>query len=68
MGTNGDQWGYISSVSLGTPQIASEEASIHELGVSLMQYWIALLAMAMVFVMILIAYVVIRGGSSHYRG
>ena len=68
VGTNGDQWGYISAVSIGTPQIASEETSIHELGISLMQYWIALLAMAMVFVMILVAYVVIRGGSSHYRG
>ena len=60
--------GYISAVSIGTPQVVSEEASIHELGVSLMQYWIALLAIAMVFVMILIAYVVMRGGSSHYRG
>ena len=68
VGTNGDQWGYISSVSIGTPQVVSEEASIHELGVSLMQYWIALLAIAVVFVMILLAYVVIRGGSSHYRG
>jgi len=68
VGTNGDQWGYISAVSIGTPQMASEETSIHELGISLMQYWIALLAMAMVFVMILVAYVVIRGGSSHYRG
>ena len=68
VGTNGDQWGYISAVSIGTPQIASEETSIHELGISLMQYWIALAAFAMVFVMILVAYVVIRGGSSHYRG
>ena len=68
VGTNGDQWGYITAVSIGTPQIVSEETSIHELGVSLMQYWIALLAMAVVFVMILVAYVVIRGGSSHYRG
>ena len=67
-GTGGDQWGYITAVSIGTPQIKSEEASIHELGVSLMQYWIALLAIAVVFVMILLAYVVIRGGSSHYRG
>ena len=63
-----EQWGYITAVSIGTPQIKSEEASIHELGVSLMQYWIALLAIAVVFVMILLAYVVIRGGSSHYRG
>ena len=68
VGTNGDQWGYITAVSIGTPQMTSEETSIHELGVSLMQYWIALLAMAVVFVMILVAYVVIRGGSSHYRG
>ena len=67
-GTGGDQWGYITAVSIGTPQVKSEEASIHELGVSLMQYWIALLAIAVVFVMILLAYVVIRGGSSHYRG
>ena len=60
--------GYITAVSIGTPQVKSEEASIHELGVSLMQYWIALLAIAVVFVMVLLAYVVIRGGSSHYRG
>lgn len=66
--TGGDQWGYITAVSLGTPQIVSEETSIHELGVSLMQYWIALCAIAIVFVSILVAYVVIRGGSSHYRG
>ena len=68
VGTGGDQWGYLTAVSLGTPQVKSEEASIHELGVSLMQYWIALLAMVVVFVMILVAYFVIRGGSSHYRG
>ena len=68
VGTGGDQWGYITAVSIGTPQVKSEEASIHELGVSLMQYWIALLAIAVVFVMVLLAYVVIRGGSSHYRG
>ena len=66
--TGGDQWGYITAVSLGTPQIVSGETSIHELGVSLMQYWIALYAIAIVFVSILVAYVVIRGGSSHYRG
>ncbi|OIR23560.1 MAG: hypothetical protein BEU00_02275 [Marine Group III euryarchaeote CG-Epi3] len=68
VGTGGDQWGYLTALSLGTPQVKSEEASIHELGVSLMQYWIALLAMVVVFVMILVAYFVIRGGSSHYRG
>ena len=67
-GTGGDQWGYITAVSIGTPQVKSEEASIHELGVSLMQYWIALISIAVVFVMVLFAYVVIRGGSSHYRG
>ena len=54
---NGD---FITAVSIGTPQVKSEEASIHELGVSLMQYWIALLAIAVVFVMVLLAYVVIR--------
>ena len=67
-GTGGDQWGYITAVSIGTPTVKSEEASIHELGVSLMQYWIALISIAVVFVMVLFAYVVIRGGSSHYRG
>ena len=30
-GTNGDQWGYLSAVSLGTPQASSHEVSIHEL-------------------------------------
>ena len=35
VGTGGDQWGYITAVSIGTPQVKSEEASIHELGVSL---------------------------------
>ena len=67
-GTNGDQWGYLTAVSLGTPQAATHESSIHELGVSIMQYWIALMAIAVVFLSVLISYVVIRGGSSHYRG
>ena len=68
LGTNGDQWSYFTAISLGTPQLASEEVSIHELGVSLMQYWIALIALGVVFFSIFIAYVVIRGGSAHYRG
>jgi len=67
-GTGGDQWSYLTAISLGTPQTASSETSIHELGVSLMQYWIALYAIGIVFVAILISYVVIRGGSAHYRG
>ena len=67
-GTNGDQRGYLTAVCLGTPQAAAHESSIHELGVSIMQYWIALMAIAVVFLSVLISYVVIRGGSSHYRG
>lgn len=66
--TTGDQWSYLTAVSLGTPQTVSHGASIHELGVSLMQYWIALYAIAIVLISILISYVVMRGGSSNYRG
>ena len=67
-GTNGDQWGYLSAVSLGTPQASSHEVSIHELGVTLMQYWIGLIGLGVVLLSVLIAYVVMRGGSAHYRG
>jgi hypothetical protein len=66
--TTGDQWSYLTAVSLGTPQEVSSEVSIHELGVTLMQYWIGLIGIASVLLSILIAYVVIRGGSAHYRG
>ena len=68
VGTGGDQWSYLTAVSLGTPQAVSGETSIHELGVSLMQYWIALYAIGIVFVAVFISYVVMRGGSRHYRG
>ena len=67
-GTNGDQWGYLTAVSLGTPQATTHESSIHEMGVSIMQYWIALIAIAVVFLSVFISYIVIRGGSSNYRG
>ena len=67
-GTNGDQWGYLSAVSLGTPQASWHEVSIHELGVTLMQYWIGLIGLGVVLLSVLIAYVVMRGGSAHYRG
>ena len=67
-GTSGDQWGYLSAVSLGTPQASSHEVSIHELGVTLMQYWIGLIGLGVVLLSVLIAYVVMRGGSAHYRG
>jgi len=67
-GTNGDQWGYLSAVSLGTPQASSHEVSIHELGVTLMQYWIGLIGLGVVLLSVLIAYIVMRGGSAHYRG
>jgi hypothetical protein len=66
--TTGDQWSYLTAVSLGTPQETSSEVSIHELGVTLMQYWIGLIGIASVLLSILIAYIVIRGGSAHYRG
>jgi len=58
----------LTTVSLGTPQEVSSEVSIHELGVTLMQYWIGLIGIAVVLLSVLIAYVVIRGGSAHYRG
>ena len=67
-GAGGDQWSTLSTVSLGTPQETSSEVSIHELGVTLMQYWIGLIGIAVVLLSVLIAYVVIRGGSAHYRG
>ncbi len=66
--SSGDQWSSLTSVSLGTPQEASKEVSIHELGVTLMQYWIGLLGIAVVLLSVLISYIVMRGGSSHYRG
>ena len=66
--TTGDQWSYLTAVSLGTPQTSSHEVSIHELGVELMQYWIGLIGLAVVLLSVLVAYVVIRGGSAHYRG
>jgi len=66
--STGDQWSYLTAISLGTPQEASGEVSIHELGVTLMQYWIGLLGIAVVLLSVLISYVVMRGGSSHYRG
>ena len=58
----------LSAVSLGTPQASSHEVSIHELGVTLMQYWIGLIGLGVVLLSVLIAYVVMRGGSAHYRG
>ena len=67
-GTNGDQWNYLTAVSLGTPQASTHEVSIHELGVTLMQYWIGLMGIGVVLLSVLISYVVMRGGSSHYRG
>ena len=67
-GTNGDQWAYLTAVSLGTPQASTHELSIHELGVTLMQYWIGLMGIGVVLLSVLISYVVMRGGSSHYRG
>jgi len=66
--SSGDQWSYLTAVSLGTPQEVSSEVSIHELGVTLMQYWIGLIGIASVLLSILVAYIVIRGGSAHYRG
>ena len=68
IGSTGDQWSYLTAVSLGTPQTGSEKVSIHELGVELMQYWIGLIGLAVVLLSVLIAYVVIRGGSANYRG
>jgi hypothetical protein len=33
-----------------------------------MQYWIGLIGLAVVLLSVLVAYIVIRGGSAHYRG
>ncbi len=68
IGAGGDQWSYLTAISLGTPQEISEEVSIHELGVTLMQYWIGLLGLGVVFLSVLVSYIVIRGGSANYRG
>ena len=66
--STGDQWSYLTAVSLGTPQETSSEVSIHELGVTLMQYWIGLIGIASVLLSVLVAYIVVRGGSAYYRG
>ena len=64
----GDAWTRVVSVSLGTPQAQEHEAGIHEMGVEMMQYWIGLIGIAVTLVFVLLAYIVIRGGSSNYRG
>ncbi|OIR12273.1 MAG: hypothetical protein BEU05_03140 [Marine Group III euryarchaeote CG-Bathy2] len=64
----GDGWTRLVAVSLGTPQALEDEAGIHELGVSLKQYWIGLIGIAITLVFVLLAYIVLRGGSANYRG
>ena len=64
----GDAWTRVVSVSLGTPQALEHEAGIHEMGVEMKQYWIGLIGIAVTLVFVLLAYIVIRGGSSNYRG
>ena len=63
-----DAWTRVVAVSLGTPQALEHEAGIHEMGVAMMQYWIGLIGIAVTLVFVLLAYIVIRGGSSNYRG
>ena len=64
----GDAWTRLVAVSLGTPQALEHEAGIHELGVVLKQYWIGLIGIAVTLVFVLLAYIVLRGGSANYRG
>jgi len=64
----GDAWSRVVAVSLGTPQALEHEAGIHEMGVAMMQYWIGLIGIAVTLVFVLLAYIVIRGGSANYRG
>jgi hypothetical protein len=64
----GDGWTRLVAVSLGTPQALEDETGIHELGVSLKQYWIGLIGIAVTLVFVLLAYIVLRGGSANYRG
>ena len=64
----GDGWTRLVAVSLGTPQALEDEKGIHELGVSLKQYWIGLIGIAVTLVFVLLAYIVLRGGSANYRG
>ena len=51
---------------MGTPQ--AEETSIADMGVSLKQYWIGLTGIGVVLFTVLLAYIIIRGGSANYRG
>ncbi|MDP7006989.1 MAG: hypothetical protein QGG57_02195 [Candidatus Poseidoniia archaeon] len=64
----GDGWTRLVAVSLGTPQALEDEVGIHELGVSLKQYWIGLIGIGITMVFVLLAYIVLRGGSANYRG
>ena len=63
-----DGWTRLVAVSLGMPQALEHEAGIHELGVVLKQYWIGLIGIAITLVFVLLAYIVLRGGSANYRG
>ncbi len=49
-------------------QEGGADQHIHELGVSLKQYWIGLIGIAITLVFVLLAYIVLRGGSANYRG
>ena len=61
-----DYWNSITLRSMGTPQ--AEETSIADMGVSLKQYWIGLTGIGVVLFTVLLAYIIIRGGSANYRG
>ena len=65
-GSGGDYWNSITLRSMGTPQ--AEETSIADMGVSLKQYWIGLTGIGVVLFTVLLAYIIIRGGSANYRG
>ena len=58
----------LAYVDISTGEFSATELSLHELGVTLMQYWIGLKGIGVVLLSVLISYVVMRGGSSHYRG
>lgn len=65
-GSGGDYWNYITLRSMGTPQ--AEDVSIADMGVKLKQYWIGLTGIGVVLFTVLLAYIIIRGGSANYRG
>ena len=65
-GSEGDYWNHVTLRSMGTPQ--AEDVSIADMGVKLKQYWVGLTGIGVVLFTVLLAYIIIRGGSANYRG